>query len=67
MSQSTAYKMRAENNRENINTQNLITDSLIREVISIRISFNSTKEANKKNILYRRIAKFLIKMKELIS
>ena len=56
-----------KSDRENINTQNLIIDNLIREVINIRNSFSLIKEVNKKNILYRRIIKFLIKMKELVS
>ncbi len=59
--------MRAESGRENINTQNSIINNLIKEVISIRNSFNLIKEVNEKNILYKRIIKFLIKMKELIS
>ncbi len=63
----TARETRVKSDRENINTQNSIIDSLIREVISIRNSFNSTKEVNRKNILYKRIVKFLIKMKEFIS
>ncbi len=65
--QPAARETRAESGRENINTQNSITDSLIREVTSIRNSFNSIKEVNRKNILYKRIIKFLIKMKELVS
>ncbi len=65
--QPAAHETRAESGRENINTQNSITDSLIREVINIKNSFNFIKEVNKKNILYKRIAKFLIKIKELAS
>ncbi len=64
---SAVRETRAESDCENINTQNLITNSLIREVINIKNSFNFIKEINKKNILYRRIIKFLIKIEELIS
>ncbi len=59
--------MCAKSDYKNINIQNSIINSLIKEVISIRNSFNFTKEVNKKNILYKRIVKFLIKMKELIN
>jgi len=62
-----ARETRAKSDRENINTQNSIINNLIREVISIKNSFSSTKEVNKKNILYRKIIKFLIKIKELVS
>lgn len=56
--------------RKNItvsHTQNSTAHGLFKEVVNIRNSFSFIKETNGKNILYRRIAKFLMEVENLID